>query len=271
MYLFLFVDVSSKQQYSRRRKEGGGSEFGNNKQRYNNNSNNSNNNFYFEKRPQARSGANRADGGKSVSETSRLTEDLGGEFNSVYNHGSKKQNLNHLLNFHKYTKESDGYNGAFSKHGYQPYNSRSKRYNFNKEQYLQANCQFIVKEDEQFDYRPFKISPDALVEWDQVVKVIISSCEESQCPICLYPPKAAKMTKCGHIYCFSCMLHYLSLSDKLWRKCPICHESVQLKDLKSSSTKHIHQSYKVGDIISLDLMKREKGSLFVNKANENVS
>jgi len=194
-------------------------------------------------------------------------EDLGEDFNSVYNHGSKKQNLNHLLNFHKYTKESDGYSGAFSKHGYQHYLNRSKRYNYNKEQYLQANCKFVVKEDDKFNYQPFKASPDTLVEWDQVIKVLISSCEESQCPICLYPPKAAKMTKCGHIYCFSCMLHYLSLSDKPWRKCPICYENIQLKDLKSSSSKHIHQSYKVGDIINLELMKREKGSLFVNKAD----
>lgn len=196
-------------------------------------------------------------------------DDMGSEVNSVFNQGSKKQNLNHLLNFHKYTKESDGYGGAFSKYGYQHYQFRSKRYNYNKEQYLQANCQFIVKEDSKFDYRRFMTSPDALVEWDQVVKVLISSCEESQCPICLYPPRAAKMTKCGHIYCFSCMLHYLSLSDKSWRKCPICYESVQISDLKSASSKHIHQSYKVGDTIVMELTKREKGSLFVNKVGEN--
>lgn len=272
MFFFSFkliiADVSSKQQYSRRRKEGNQQEFGNNKYRNNNNNNNNNTNFYFDKRPSARKNDQQPNGGaKSSSETARLMEDLGEDFNSVYNHGSKKQNLNHLLNFHKYTKESDGYGGAFSKHGYQHYLNRSKRYTYNKEQYLQANCKFVVKEDAAFNYQPFKTSPDTLVEWDQVIKVLISSCEESQCPICLYPPKAAKMTKCGHIFCFSCMLHYLSLSDKPSRKCPICYESIQLKDLKSSSSKHIHQSYKVGDIINMELMKREKGALFVNKAD----
>lgn len=270
LFYFKIVDVSTKQQYCRRRKEGNQQEFGNYKYRNSNNSNNnnSNNNFYFDKRPSARRyGNEQPNGAKTSSETTRLMEDLGEDLNSVYNHGSKKQNLNHLLNFHKYTKESDGYSGAFSKHGYQHYLNRSKRYNYNKEQYLQANCKFVVKEDAKFNYLPFKTSPDTLVEWDQVIKVLISSCEESQCPICLYPPKAAKMTKCGHIYCFSCMLHYLSLSDKPWRKCPICYENIQLKDLKSSSSKHIHQSYKVGDIINLELMKREKGSLFVNKAD----
>lgn len=192
------------------------------------------------------------------------------ELNSVFNHGSKKQNLNHLLNFHYYNaKESDmARAGAFSKHGYHQNRGYSKKYNFNKEQYLQANCQFVVKADVGYDYHRFALSPDALVEWEQVVKILVSSSEESQCPICLYPPKAAKITRCGHIFCFACMLHYLSLSDKTWRKCPICYESVHLVDLKSATSKHNHRSYKVGDIINMELMTREKGSLFVTKANE---
>lgn len=192
------------------------------------------------------------------------------ELNSVFNHGSKKQNLNHLLNFHYYNaKDSDvARAGTFSKHGYHQHRGYSKKYNFNKEQYLQANCQFVVKADVGYDYRKFASSPDALVEWEQVVKILVSSSEESQCPICLYPPKAAKMTRCGHIFCFSCMLHYLSLSDKSWRKCPICYESIHMADLKSATSKHNHRSYKVGDIITLELMTREKGSLYVTKANE---
>lgn len=192
------------------------------------------------------------------------------ELNSVFNHGSKKQNLNHLLNFHYYNaKESEVAKvGAFSKHGYHQHRGCSKKYNFNKEQYLQANCQFVVKADVGYDYRKFASSPDCLVEWDQVVKILVSSSEESQCPICLFPPKAAKMTRCGHIFCFACMLHYLSLSDKTWRKCPICYESVHLKDLKSTSSKHNHRSYKINDLITMELMTREKGSLYVTKANE---
>ncbi|KAL7041938.1 hypothetical protein ACKWTF_000965 [Chironomus riparius] len=265
-------DVSTKQHF-RRRKESFQSEYSNNSnnnkpQSYNNktrnNGNNNNGNFYYDKRPPRKNGSVQDE--RNASETSGLMQD-DFELNSVFNPGSKKQNLNHLLNFHKYTKESEDYRGAFTKHGYR-HRVASKKYNYRKEQYLQANCQFIVKEDVKYDYKPFSNSPDTLVEWDQVVKVLISSCEEIQCPICLYSPKAAKMTKCGHIYCFSCMLHYLSLSDKEWRKCPICYESVYLSDLKSTTSKHNHVSYKVGDTITMELMKREKGSLFVNKANE---
>lgn len=121
------------------------------------------------------------------------------ELNSVFNYGSKKQNLNHLLNFHYHSvKDTDEIirSGTFARHGYSNHRSgQSKRFNFNKEQYLQANCQFIVKSDTNFDYRPFKISPDNLVSWDQIVKILVSSVEEAQCPICLYPPKAAKVSR----------------------------------------------------------------------------
>ena len=42
----------------------------------------------------------------------------------------------------------------------------------------------------------------------------------------------AKMTRCGHIYCWPCILHYLTLGEQSWRKCPICYEAVHEKDLK---------------------------------------
>lgn len=80
------------------------------------------------------------------------------------------------------------------------------------------------------------------------------------CPICLYPPVAGKMTRCGHVYCWPCILHYLALSDKDWRKCPICYEPVHKKDLKSFvevSQNHLG----VGDEVKLRLMRRERGSL----------
>jgi len=77
------------------------------------------------------------------------------------------------------------------------------------------------------------------------------------CPICLSEPTAARMvrspssaarssrlrgslcpgrspitlraqTKCGHVFCYPCVLHYLALADPgtKSRKCPVCHEYV---------------------------------------------
>ncbi|TYJ56329.1 hypothetical protein B9479_003021 [Cryptococcus floricola] len=55
-----------------------------------------------------------------------------------------------------------------------------------------------------------------------------------QCPICLSKPVAGRMTKCGHIFCFPCILHFIQLSDiPKSAKCPICGDMVQTNMLKS--------------------------------------
>jgi hypothetical protein len=230
---------------------------------------------YNDKRPPARRGGG-ALGDNQTSFTSDNGQGTGldsidtqAELHSVFVPGSKKQNLNHLLNFHYYNpRENSGQVGTtFPRSGFHKNYYTTKKYRYNKEQYLQANCQFVVKSG--VDYRAHKSSPDILVDWDNIEQVIVSTCEENICPICLYPPKASKICRCGHIYCFSCMLHYLSLSDKNWRKCPICYEAVHLKDLKSAVTKQ-NTLFKVGDTIQFNLMRREKGSLYVSEAAQEI-
>lgn len=131
--LIFFEDVSNKQIPRQRRRETYQPE-NNSKQQQSGKSRN--NNFYYDKRPPGRkSGFGAADQqGAAPCETTGLTE--ADELNSVFNHGSKKQNLNHLLNFHYYSaKESeDVRTGTFSKHGYHHHRSYGKKYNFNKEQ-----------------------------------------------------------------------------------------------------------------------------------------
>lgn len=184
------------------------------------------------------------------------------ELHSVFSPGSKKQSLNHLLNFH-YTPRERDQPIRFCKTG----NNRSyvKKVTYNKEQYLQANCQFVVRAGE--DYIPVLASPDNLVDWAKIEQVHIFSSEEPQCPICLYPPVAAKMTKCGHIYCWPCILHYLALSDKAWRKCPICYDAIHVPDLRSCVLKPFH-SYTVGETVTFQLMRREKSLLIAEIASE---
>uniref|UniRef100_A0A8C0ZTW2 E3 ubiquitin-protein ligase RNF10 n=1 Tax=Castor canadensis TaxID=51338 RepID=A0A8C0ZTW2_CASCN len=179
------------------------------------------------------------------------------EFSPAQFSGPKKINLNHLLNF---TFEPRGQAGHFEGSGHGSWGKRNKwgHKPFNKELFLQANCQFVVSEDQ--DYTAHFADPDTLVNWDFVEQVRICSHEVPSCPICLYPPTAAKITRCGHIFCWACILHYLSLSEKTWSKCPICYSSVRKKDLKSVVATESRQ-YVVGDTITMQLMKREKGVL----------
>ncbi|XP_058055485.1 E3 ubiquitin-protein ligase RNF10 [Anopheles bellator] len=198
--------------------------------------------------------------GLATSTRSNLPMRGGGELHSVFSPGSKKQSLNHLLNFHYAPRERDQ-PARLSRTG----NVRRTQYtaqhhSYNKEQFLQANCQFVVRAGENYDL--FRASPDQLVEWSKIEQIHVLSAEEPQCPICLYPPVAAKMTKCGHVYCWPCILHYLALSDKAWRKCPICYDAIHLPDLRSAVSKPFH-AYGTGEYVTLQLMRREKGSMNV--------
>uniref|UniRef100_A0A7M4EAD0 E3 ubiquitin-protein ligase RNF10 n=1 Tax=Crocodylus porosus TaxID=8502 RepID=A0A7M4EAD0_CROPO len=214
----------------------------------------------FNKMPPQRGGS--AGGGKLFSSCNggrrdEVAEAQRAEFSPAQFSGPKKINLNHLLNF---TFEPRGQGGHLDGNGPGNWGKRNKwgHKPFNKELFLQANCQFVVSEDQ--DYTVHFADPDTLVNWDFVEQVRICSHEVPSCPICLYPPTAAKITRCGHIFCWACILHYLSLSEKAWSKCPICYGSVHKKDLKSVVAMETRQ-YAIGDTITMQLMRREKGVL----------
>jgi len=183
------------------------------------------------------------------------------EVGSVFNAGSKKQNLNHLLNFQFEPRGSKSKNHQGSSGSRVRKFSDSKgRPKYNKEQYLQANCQFVVKSSG--DYAVHLADPDTLVNWDLIEQVVLKTTETvPSCPICLYAPKAAKITRCGHVFCWPCILHYLALSDHQWRKCPICFEAIHRQDLKSVVS-NPWKEFNAGDEIEMCLMRRERHSLF---------
>ncbi|XP_075159449.1 E3 ubiquitin-protein ligase RNF10 [Haematobia irritans] len=188
------------------------------------------------------------------------------ELNSVYSSGCKKQSLNHLLNFYYTPREVDYFDGAGSSgvvHSgtYGQRYGNNKKHKYNKEQFLQANFQFVIKASAT---RKTDDSPDTLIDWSLIEQINIQTPDEPQCPICLYPPSAAKVTRCGHVYCWPCLLHYLSLSDKNWRKCPICYDAVHVEDLKSASIVQ-QRTLNVGLTITFQLMRRKKGSLMTER------
>ncbi|XP_030385357.1 RING finger protein 10 [Scaptodrosophila lebanonensis] len=181
-----------------------------------------------------------------------------------YDYGSKKQNLNHLLNFHCVPRESSdfgtghGIRTHYHHHNHQGGASR-KMPRYNKEQFLQANFQFVIRAGAKAQVNG---SPDTLIDWNFIEQINIQTTEEPQCPICLYPPVAAQLTRCGHAYCWPCLLHYLSLSDKSWRKCPICYDAIHASDLKSCTIEQ-QRAMNVNDRITFQLMQRRKGSMYI--------
>lgn len=75
------------------------------------------------------------------------------EYGSVMVQGSKKQNLNHLLNFHYEPRDMRGISSTWSPGRLtNKYNRNSnrwlppvQRHKYNKEQFLQAKCVALIK------------------------------------------------------------------------------------------------------------------------------
>lgn len=138
---------------------------------------------------------------------------------------------------------------------------------FNKERYVNAQYRFLVKPTG--DYTAYFADPDIYLNWADILQVVIPTSsalagvgssapisdqprepahEGAACPICLSPPTAPRMTKCGHVFCYPCILHYLTLKEdnngrptaptlqqptQRWRRCPICWDAVYARDLKA--------------------------------------
>ncbi|CAG5120835.1 unnamed protein product, partial [Candidula unifasciata] len=168
---------------------------------------------------------------------------------------SRKGNANYLLRF-SFTPRGDGGHfehgrnpgGRFGRGGYWT-RRRAPTPRYSPEQFLQASCQFVVKEGG--GYAEQTINPDALVNWDMVEQVRTFSVEPAVCPICLQAPSAGKITKCGHVYCWACILHHLQ-------------EKELMSDVVCVETK----DYKVGDEIEMKLMRKSKGSVYVCPKSE---
>ena len=130
---------------------------------------------------------------------------------------------------------------------------------FSKKQYMRAAHRFVVggASEDALDLVAFA-DPDREVDWSSVELVIAPAETQSRdCPICLSPPVCPKITKCGHVYCFTCLLHYLSLSDRSWSRCPLCFDPVYAAALKSVETR-VHRRIHEGEIMEFVLMRRFK-------------
>jgi len=95
-----------------------------------------------------------------------------------------------------------------------------------------------------------------------VEEVCLKTYLDLNCPICLDPPTVAKVSRCGHVFCYVCILRHLSYSPKSIGHCPICFETIYLKDIKSVVIETVHQFIE-GDTIRFTLLKRAKHSSIV--------
>ncbi|WFD43798.1 Delta(24(24(1)))-sterol reductase [Malassezia psittaci] len=156
-----------------------------------------------------------------------------------------------------------------------------------------------------YDCRPQMADADAPLPWSEIEQVILSATtdlpganSEWNCPICLSAPSAPRMTRCGHVFCYACILHYLIvaedgararnvMSHKHSKRCPICWDEVHARDLKAVHWIDAHQvardftrnylQAKLGtavpemahaDTLTMRLIERPNGSSFALPRSE---
>ena len=101
---------------------------------------------------------------------------------------------------------------------------------------------------------------DAMVPWDKVEQVVTTGVfEEHRCPICLDQPRAARITRCGHVFCLPCLLQYRQQMRELKKPiaCPLCQADVAMKDTKLVSIVPA-KMHAEGDVLMFTLVKRVK-------------
>ncbi|KIY52643.1 hypothetical protein FISHEDRAFT_34869 [Fistulina hepatica ATCC 64428] len=153
---------------------------------------------------------------------------------------ASNQSINHLLNFTLPPRQ------ALNPSSLPRRSRKTAHYGvWNKERFVNAQYRFVM--NPMGDYTVHFADPDIFFQWQDILQVIIprssalavaattSAGDEghTSCPICLSPPTAPRMTKCGHVFCFPCILHYLNTSESKWARCPICGDTINEKELKS--------------------------------------
>lgn len=82
------------------------------------------------------------------------------------------------------------------------------------------------------EYQKYLHDRDRQVDWDDVFSLECFVEDQDCCPICLMPYCVPRAAKCGHIFCFSCIMYYIHQHEDDWAKCPMCGESFDLQSLR---------------------------------------
>ncbi|KAF8686724.1 hypothetical protein HU200_043561 [Digitaria exilis] len=172
---------------------------------------------------------------------------------------SQAVNANHLLNF-QYDPISRP-----QPRGPRPYPPRRQRKikPYNKDLFLQANYKFVVLDTGNYEVE--SMDPDKMLQWEDIICVRYYSPSDVQCPICLESPLCPQITSCGHIYCFPCILRYLTMGKEdykgeCWKKCPLCFMMVSTKELYTIHITQV-QHFHAGDVATFTLLSRSRNSL----------
>lgn len=223
--------------------------------------------FRHQKRPQPSLGINGASNTRNGKSLSKMS-DYPDANSSNQQHGKAKglrYTATDLINF-RCTRPSGAFLEPYHEADWSPYSSRYQlhRYHHNyrgnnaKKEILQTKSQMILRSGNDFSLH--LADSDSLFDWSDVEKLNVWSEEIPRCPICLEDVMAApRITKCGHVYCWPCILRFDMYQDGDNKKCPVCNCVMELTDLRSVTVLK-DNLHRVNSKIEMQLMRRSRGS-----------
>ena len=155
------------------------------------------------------------------------------------------QDASHLLNFRAPERQRDSGRPL-------PQRRRGPVVHFDKDRFFGANYRFVVARDEGEDYGVHLAFADKSVDWALIREVHVAEEGCYNCPICLEPPIAARLTQCGHVYCWPCIKRLLHVAAKHYAPCPVCTNIVTgSRGMLKPAMVHVHDPVKVSLSLSL--------------------
>eukprot|EP00727_Mastigamoeba_balamuthi_P014835 m51a1_g9978 hypothetical protein (1657) ;mRNA; r:92-9317 len=131
---------------------------------------------------------------------------------------------------------------------------------FRSGQFTHANFHFVLSRQGASD-QGLVYDPERMAEWDEVEEILIFS-NDPHDPICLSEPVAGKSAKCGHVFCWPCVLRHASSAAERERVagCPICGEPFRPADLRSARVQAVPRA-NPGERVRMTLLRRLNGSI----------
>lgn len=126
---------------------------------------------------------------------------------------------------------------------------------FDPDNFVNSRFRFVVRDDVEITTT---LMDEEEIPWTHVEVVLCSASGGSidDCPICFSPPVAARVTRCGHVFCAPCILRHVETYVDRSVRCPLCFAPAKPDDLRSVQFV-VSGSVAVGDVVSMSLLKRD--------------
>ncbi|EAL49851.2 hypothetical protein KM1_311600 [Entamoeba histolytica HM-3:IMSS] len=130
---------------------------------------------------------------------------------------------------------------------------RSHRFHLEPKHFIYSHFQFFVFPDTDLSKSNVQ---NGLLYSDDAVQLKYYTNEFPKCPICLEDVVMPRLTSCGHMYCWRCLLQFLVLCPAP-HKCPVCNALIYSPFTICDIV--IQPSIQLGDKITMQLLKIPNG------------